>query len=62
MEADLREMLEKLAREETEASDDGIPFGQWLVAITRPGVDLDPVLELLRAAPVPGLALSGAPE
>jgi plasmid stability protein len=60
IEADLREILEKLAREEAEALDDTVPFGQWLFAISRPGVDLDPVLELFRAVPVPGLALAGA--
>ena len=52
LEADLRDTLEKLAREEAESPDDAEPFGDWLVAISRPGVDLDQTLELLRSAPV----------
>jgi len=52
LEADLRETLEKLAREEAESPDDAAPFGSWLVAISRPGVDLDEALEELRSAPV----------
>ncbi|CCD98216.1 plasmid stability protein [Bradyrhizobium sp. STM 3809] len=52
LEADLRETLEKLAREEAESPDDVEPFGSWLVAISRPGVDLDDVLEELRSAPI----------
>jgi plasmid stability protein len=51
LEADLREALEKLAREQTPAPDDLEPFGTWAVRITRPGVDLDDVLKLLRSAP-----------
>ncbi len=52
LEADLRETLERIAREEAETPDDQMPFGDWLVSITRPGVDLDETLELLRSAPV----------
>ena len=52
LEADLRETLEKLAREEAESPDDAEPFGSWLFAISRPGVDLDETLELIRSAPV----------
>jgi plasmid stability protein len=37
LEADLRETLERLAREEAETPDDTAPFGSWLVSITRPG-------------------------
>lgn len=50
LEADLRETLEKLAREEAESPDDAEPFGDWLVAISRPGIELDGPLELLRSA------------
>jgi plasmid stability protein len=57
LEADLRETLEKLAREEAESPDDVEPFGDWLVAITRPGVDLDEALELLRSAPISAVQL-----
>ena len=52
LEADLRDTLERLAHEEAETPDDAQPFGSWLVAITRPGVDLDEALALLRSAPV----------
>lgn len=52
LEADLRETLEKLAREEAASPDETEPFGSWLYAITRPGVDLDETLEILRSAPI----------
>jgi plasmid stability protein len=51
LEADLRDTLERLALEEAETPDAAEPFGDWLVAISRPGVDLTESLELLRAAP-----------
>jgi plasmid stability protein len=53
LEADLRETLERLAREEDLSPDDSQPFGDWLVAITRPGHDeLDEIITLIRSAPV----------
>lgn len=52
LEADLRDTLERLAREEAESPDDTEPFGSWLVSITRPGIDLDDALDRLRSAPV----------
>jgi len=52
LEADLRDTLDKLAREEAVCPDDAEPFGDWLVAISRPGIDLDEALDLLRSAPV----------
>jgi len=52
LEADLRETLERLAVEEAETPDAAEPFGDWLVAISRPGVDLTETLELLRSAPL----------
>jgi plasmid stability protein len=52
LEADLRDTLQRLAREEAETPDDTEPFGSWLVSITRPGVDLDDALEVLRSARV----------
>lgn len=52
LEADLRDTLDKLAREEAESPDDAEAFGDWLVAISRPGFDLDDALDLLRSAPV----------
>jgi antitoxin FitA-like protein len=51
LEADLRDILERLAREEAETLDDTEPFGSWLVSISRPGIDLDDTLALLRSAP-----------
>jgi hypothetical protein len=51
LEADLRDTLERLAHEEAETPDDTEPFGSWLVSISRPGTDLDDVLEALRSAP-----------
>lgn len=52
LEADLRETLEQLAREGAASPDDAEPFGDWLMAISRPGIDLDEPLELLRSARV----------
>ena len=52
LEADLRETLERLAREEAESPDDTEPFGTWLVDITRPGAELDDVLASIRSAPM----------
>ncbi len=52
LEADLRDTLETLAHEVAISPDEVEPFGDWLVAISRPGVDLDEALELLRSAPV----------
>ncbi|MBV9561769.1 MAG: plasmid stability protein y4jJ [Bradyrhizobium sp.] len=57
LEADLRETLETLAREEAASPDDAQPFGDWLVAISRPGVDLDEALAQLRSAPVRPISL-----
>ena len=57
LEADLRETLERLAREEAESPDGIEPFGDWLVAISRPGIDLDEALELLRSAPLRAASL-----
>ena len=53
LEADLRDTLERLAREEAETPDDTEPFGSWLVSISRPGIDLDNNLHLLRSASTP---------
>jgi plasmid stability protein len=52
LEADLRDTLEHLAREEAETPDNTEPFGSWLVSMTRPGVELDDALDVLRSAPV----------
>ncbi len=52
LEADLRETLEELAREDATSLDDAVPFGNWLVTISRPGVDLEEAFALLQSAPV----------
>ena len=57
LEADLRETLERLAHEQPDAPDDSEPFGTWLVSITRPGVEFDQTLDLLRSAPVRSVAI-----
>ncbi len=51
LEADLRDTLERLAQEGGESPDDTEPFGSWLMAISRPGVDLDEALAAIRSAP-----------
>jgi plasmid stability protein len=52
LEADLRETLDRIAREEVPSPDETAPFGSWLVSISRPGVDLDEAIGILRNAPV----------
>jgi len=52
LEADLRDALERLAHEDVVSPDDVEPFGDWLVALSRPGIELDEALDLLRSAPV----------
>jgi plasmid stability protein len=53
LEADLREALERLASQEVETPDDAVPFGTWLVEITRPGYDdLQEILDEIRSAPL----------
>ncbi len=52
LEADLRDTLERLARQESASPDELEPFGSWLVSISRPGADLDEAIELLRSAPM----------
>jgi plasmid stability protein len=58
LEADLRETLERLAHEESGSPDETEPFGSWLVSISRPGVELDEVLETLRSTPLRPASLS----
>jgi len=53
LEAELREMLERLAMEDPESPDDTEPFGDWLVSIMRPGSeDFVEIVEALRSAPL----------
>jgi plasmid stability protein len=58
LEADLRETLERLAREEAGSPDETDPFGSWLVSISRPGIELDEALEALRSSPLRPAPLS----
>ncbi len=51
LEADLRETLERIAREEANP-DVEMPFGTWLYEMSRPGADLDEILKEIRSAPV----------
>lgn len=50
-EADLREMLEQLAREEASFGDDE-PLGTWLYRMSRPGFEIDETLKEIRSAKV----------
>lgn len=52
LQADLKETLESLAKEEIKNPDDEVPFGTWLHQITRPGYDFDDVLKEIRSSPV----------
>jgi|GEM_PF-1723031 len=52
LERDLRDVLERLAKSEAETPDDTEPFGTWLMAASRPGVNLDRTLKRLRSAKV----------
>jgi plasmid stability protein len=51
LEADLRETLERIAKEEAK-SDDDAPLGTWLFENSRPGVDLDKTLRAIRKSRV----------
>lgn len=51
LEADLRETLDRIAKEEG-SPDDDVPFGTWLYTISRPGVDLDEILTEIRKSPI----------
>lgn len=55
LEAELRCALEQLARESAETPDEAVPFGSWLVSVSRPGADLDESLALLRSAKIKAL-------
>lgn len=55
LEADLRETLERIAREDADSPDDTEPLGTWLVHISRPGADLDDAVAAIRSAPVRGV-------
>ena len=50
LEADLRDTLESLAKEDLRGGRTGPGFGSWLVSISRPGADLAKPLAKLRSA------------
>ena len=52
LEADLRDTLERLARDEGVTPDETAPFGSWLMEISRPGAELDEALAAIRSAPI----------
>jgi antitoxin FitA len=52
LEADLRETLERVAREDEQPKRGRVGFGTWLASISRPGADLSKVLAELRSAPL----------
>lgn len=49
LEADLREALERLSKENV-SPDDDVPLGTWLYENSRPGVDMDETLKEIRSA------------
>lgn len=52
LEAELRETLERAAREDDRLGKAKVGFGTWLASISRPGADLSKVLAELRSAPL----------
>ena len=51
LEADLRDTLEVIAREDTRPVAGQQGFGSWLSSMSRPGTDLSRILAKVRAAP-----------
>jgi plasmid stability protein len=51
LEAELRETLESIAREDRPTTQKMAGFGTWLASVSRPGADLSKVLAKVRAAP-----------
>jgi plasmid stability protein len=52
LEADLREALKTMAREEAAVPHEDQPLGSWLVSISRPGFDLDKSIASIRRSKV----------
>lgn len=51
LEAELRETLETIAREDSAATQAKVGFGTWLASISRPGADLSKILAKVRSSP-----------
>ncbi len=45
LEAEVRAILERVAKEPAIPDHDSEPFPDWFIRMTRPGVDLDPAIE-----------------
>lgn len=52
LEAELREALESIAREDSRPAQANVGFGTWLSSISRPGADLTKGLARIRSAPL----------
>ena len=52
LEAELREALEGIAREDGRPTQSKVGFGTWLFSISRPGTDLTKTLAKIRSAPL----------
>lgn len=50
LEAELRETLESIARDDMPATQEKVGFGTWLASISRPGADLSKMLAKVRSA------------
>lgn len=49
LEAEVRSILERVAREPVIPEDQTEPFPDWFIRMTRPGIDLDPAIDENRA-------------
>lgn len=49
LEAEVRTILERVAREPALADEESERFPDWFIRMTRPGIDLDPAIEENRA-------------
>jgi antitoxin FitA len=45
LEAEVRAILERAAQEPAGAADEGEPFPDWFIRMTRPGIDLDEAID-----------------
>jgi len=45
LEAEVRSILDRVAREAEASSDQAEPFPDWFIRMTRPGIDLDHAID-----------------